>query len=591
MPHDGKRPARASLLLRGRPAQLVDHVLVGRLPVAGQLDDRVPTGDVRALACVDAARHAPVLVRHRLGTRHFRVARQVEPELAVVAAPQLAAHRGAAGGIGGEDLHPGYASQVLHVDRERLRRGPVRLAHPKCLRIAVDRQQRAVVDGRVAGQGAGRQLPGRHGPLEHPGVRARFAQARLHLVAAVGRHLDDHLVRLVRQVAIGVLDAQVNEVAGLDLVGGSPLGEAEVPLFLFPRFARQPLAERLLLQVHDLAAGHLELGVGGHLNVDVGQRHRAELRLELVRVVAADDVAAGELEHVVAGHGAAQARVQVATEQTAPGAGAGQIDLLAVAARLGPDRHRDAVVAAADAQVAVVDDDRQRRPGRMMALAGAAQAAHRAQQPELVEVSLLDAVDLGQVEQGLVGQVDVRHAVQDAAEDVAGLVVVSPAQGQHAAQELGTNHDLGLPPGGQLLEHRFRLVVDPLRHERLADAELRFDGLRAIGVAVDDAGKLAPGHVVALRLEVVAGQQQLDLRLGGLVELLRGAVPDQPGAEGLLDAVVVLVAPGGDQLLANEDEKIGRHLRAVLVEQPLVGQVRLEGQTLVAKPQVERRPQ
>ena len=68
-------------------------------------------------------------------------------------------------------------------------------------------------------------------------------------------------------------------------------------------------------------------------------------------------------------------------------------------------------------------------------------------------------------------------------------------------------------------------------------------------------------------------------------------MPDQPAAECLLDVVVVLVAPGGDQLLANEDEKIGRHLRAVLVEQPLVGQVRLEGQTLVAKPQVERRPQ
>ena len=43
-----------------------------------------------------------------------------------------------------------------------------------------------------------------------------------------------------------------------------------------------------------------------------------------------------------------------------------------------------------------------------------------------------------------------------------------------AAKKFRAHGNLQLPAGGQFLEHRLGLVVDPLSHERLADAKLRF---------------------------------------------------------------------------------------------------------------------
>ena len=48
-------------------------------------------------------------------------------------------------------------------------------------------------------------------------MRAGLGQDGRHLVTASGGQLDGDLVRLVGQVAVGILDAQVNQVARLDL--------------------------------------------------------------------------------------------------------------------------------------------------------------------------------------------------------------------------------------------------------------------------------------------------------------------------------------------------------------------------------------
>ena len=64
-------------------------------------------------------------------------------------------------------------------------------------------------------------------------------------------------------------------------------------------FALDAFGKRLLLQIDDLAAGNFQLAVGGHPDLGVGKRNRAELGLELFGIVAADHVAAGQLQHAV----------------------------------------------------------------------------------------------------------------------------------------------------------------------------------------------------------------------------------------------------------------------------------------------------
>ena len=88
-----------------------------------------------------------------------------------------------------------------------------------------------------------------------------------------------------------------------------------------------------------------------------------------------------------------------------------------------------------------------------------------------------------------------------------------------------------------------------------------------------------------MRLGEVAGQQQLDLGLGLVVELLALAVLDHPAPQDVLDPVVVLVAPRGDMTFTDKQHQVGRHLVSVLVKQRLVGVVGLEGHFLVTQPQ------
>ena len=163
-------------------------------------------------------------------------------------------------------------------------------------------------------------------------------ERHLHLVAAVAGDLDDHLVGLVGQVAVGIGDADVERVARLDLVQRPGLRDALVGLRLrLLHLLLQLLAERGLLLLELLGRGHFQLAVGGDLDLHVGERHAAELRPELLRVVAADRVAAGQFQDPVVGRGLAQPRVEIGAEQALAGPGAGQVDQFLVAAGLGGD--------------------------------------------------------------------------------------------------------------------------------------------------------------------------------------------------------------------------------------------------------------
>ncbi len=123
---------------------------------------------------------------------------------------------------------------------------------------------------------------------------------------------------------------------------------------------------------------------------------------------------------------------------------------------------------------------------------------------------LFRAVHLREVVQHLVGKLGRRHALQHGAKDGSGLVAVAAPSCPDAAKELGSNDDISFPAARQALERPFRLIVDFLLHERLADAELRLDCLRRLGVAVENGGELGPGQVIALGPEIVAGEQELN---------------------------------------------------------------------------------
>ena len=137
-------------------------------------------------------------------------------------------------------------------------------------------------------RGAGRQFARLGGPLEDAGMRAGLGQLHRHLVAAGGGQFDGDLIGLVGQVAVGVLDAEIDEVARLDLV----LRADPVPCACPPP---SPLASRssFLLKVSSssstiLLEADFQFAVGCDANLGIGQRHVLEFLLELGRIVHAD---------------------------------------------------------------------------------------------------------------------------------------------------------------------------------------------------------------------------------------------------------------------------------------------------------------
>ena len=74
-----------------------------------------------------------------------------------------------------------------------------------------------------------------------------------------------------------------------------------------------------------------------------------------------------------------------------------------IVARLSADDDRDAGVTAADAEVGILDDDGKRVARGLPLLRFLTEASDRAQGLELGQEALLDAVDLGEVVECLVG--------------------------------------------------------------------------------------------------------------------------------------------------------------------------------------------
>lgn len=193
-----------------------------------------------------------------------------EPEPAVVTAFNGHADRRVALGIGRPYRHAVGPLQVLHVDAEDLGRDAVGLADPGRLAVLVDGHERTVVDGGVGGEGPGGELAGLGRPFEDAGMRAGFGQRDGDGVAAGTDELHDNLVGLIGEVAVGVLDADINQVPRFHLVLG-PDESLPAVLGTVPaaHFAFEPLAKGLLILVGDLPRCDLQFGVGGDANLGI----------------------------------------------------------------------------------------------------------------------------------------------------------------------------------------------------------------------------------------------------------------------------------------------------------------------------------
>ena len=115
--------------------------------------------------------------------------------------------------------------------------------------------------------------------------------------------------------------------------------------------------------------------------------------------------------------------------------------MLHIVARLGADFDRDARVAAADAEIGILHDDGQGVAGRLPLLRFLAEAADRAQRFQLGEKALLDAIDLGEVVERLVGEFRIGRVFQHGKEDAARALVVILAEGEDSEEEVRADRD------------------------------------------------------------------------------------------------------------------------------------------------------
>ncbi len=281
-----------------------------------------------------------------------------------------------------------------------------------------------------------------------------------------------------------------------------------------------------------------------------------EFLLEGLGVIDRDDVPSLELKDAVVLRDDPQGGRHLGHEQALASPSANQVDLLGIAAGGGADVHGYAGMTPADPQVAVLHDDGESDPGLMPALGGLAQPAYRPQELELVHEALLDSIYLGEVVEGLVGQLDVRHALKHGTENVAGPIPVPLVAGQQAPHELGPDDHFGVPAVGQVLENLLGLGVVLLGHEGFADPEFRLDRVLAFGVGILDRGKFASGGVETQPLKVILGQKQAHAGLFLIGEVLGLVVLDQPDGKEVLHALVVLVPTGRDVGLGSEKNQL-----------------------------------
>ena len=472
---------------------------------------------------------------------------------------------------------------LFEIHGDELRRAPVIQAFPRGLAVVVNRAHGLIAGGAVAGEDVRRNLHRLERAAEDARVRPGLGERGGDLAAAGGSDENLDGVRVLAHVAVGVGDLQVNVIARLERVARAELLPELQPGLLAGALA---LLAQLLLEAHfflvlDFRGGNLELTVRREPDVRARLGDAGELLLEVIRVVVGDGVRAVDLKNVVARLRVAQLGRQLGAEEALARRTALQPhDFTVAAARCHDDGH--VALAAAHAEVGVLNDDVQRHAGRMPLLRAAADEADAAEQHQLVTEAVLLSVEFGEAIENAVRHVARRREVHDVAEARLRVVHVAALLREHAEQELAATRRNLVLRLGHLLEDLRGIHIHLLLEVALADAELRVHGLGGRREAVEQRGAFRAREVVAQGLEVVVGEREL--RLGLLLDGHDGRVlvGDDPAAENLLSQIARSLVVALEQAVGSPADVVGGQLVLVLEEERLVRLERLPRRDRIA---------
>ncbi len=366
-----------------------------------------------------------------------------------------------------------------------------------------------MADGTIRRRRARGQFGGGDGRAKLACVWTGLHQIYLYLIAAVRAQRHRKLVERITEIAIAIFDAQENAVAGFHFLGRPPLRNAAVGVG-FHLFALQLLCERFLLRIDNLAARHRKLAIGRHTNFHIAQGHRAKLRLKFRWIITRYHVIPGQLQHAIPLCYGSEGSIHFAAKQPfARAGGAAQIHQFLISTGMRGHHHWDAVFPATHAQITIVHHNGQRRAGHVQPFASMPQPTDRTEQIELLQITLLEPIYFRQTKQCAIGQLHIRHPFEDVLKLLARRIMLFLPKRQQPREEFRADgHGLV-----RIILQRFkrlrRLIINLLRHERFANAELGLDGVRRAGVAIGHGGILRARHIVALALVVTFGQQQL----------------------------------------------------------------------------------
>ncbi len=339
--------------------------------------------------------------------------------------------------------------------------------------------------------------------------RAWSGFLKLHGYGVSTRAIELHKgpIRLVGQVTIEIPNPQIDEVAGLDFIGGSAF-RREFLLVFGLLFGKKLFGERLVGVpfLDDRTAGRVEKRIRGDVDL-IGSHHvELEFLFEFLRIINRDDVSTLELKNAVALGNDTEGRRHLGHEQALARSATDQVDLFGISSRLSANVHRDAGMPSTDSQVAVLNDNGESNSGFVPTLGGLAQTPDCPQELELIHEALLDPVYFGQVVEGFVGKLDVRHTLQNRSENVTGPVAVPLVACKQSTHELCSNDHFRITTVGQILKDFLRLGIVFLSHEGFSDSEFRLDRILAVRIGVLNRGVFAAGGVETQPLEIITGQ-------------------------------------------------------------------------------------
>ena len=450
----------------------------------------------------------------------------------------------------------------LEVDEQPFGGNSVHPANPgrSCVLVLVDGKARVVAFREVGGNRVGRLEVGADRASEDARMRIRFLEQYRHGVPAGGLDTYLKLVLLITDVQVRILDLNVAGVPGGEFVPGS---ELLASLFL----PIEHLGINLdLILVLDFRSRELQFGIcgdtDGHLLCDLLDH---DVELEVRMVVVGDDIPADHLELLIARHGFAELGGDARHEEAGTCETPAQVDVLLVTG-FGFDHDGNIRAALDHLEVPVAQPNSQLGARLNDTLGFATVSADQTQGIQGLAVLFGALVDHTQPVHDHVGGCILRRHGEHFLELVFGLLQISFRVIQNAEHQVSPGGNRLVAERGKVFEDLLRLAEDLLSHQRLAYLEAGVHGLHRVRPHGDDRRELIPGNLVTLVPEVGIAQQELDLRLIGVLQVGGLCVHDHETPADVNRFPDLLV---GQQLVHN-DLDVGRGNQVLILREDLL---------------------